>query len=122
MSGFRKIARWIGIIGCIIVIIGCFLPFATVTYYGLSQTTSLWSIKPLGAIIVGAAVISALIMLTKRAKLSLITSIIMALLIGINIMNASEVSEAFTYEIGMYVTIAGLIIAIILPLFVKKAK
>lgn len=61
-------------------------------------------------------------MFTKKPKLSLITTIIAALVFALNIvsLSSSDYSSTVTYEFGLYVIIAGMIISVIMPFFTKK--
>lgn len=120
MEFLKNNAKWIGLAGCALMIIGCFLPFATVSILGLSETIALSGTGALGIILIITAIISGIVMLTKKSKLSLITTIIYALFVVLNIANASENGDAFSYGIGLYVVIIGVIIAVVMPFFKSK--
>ena len=120
MEFLKNNAKWIGLAGCALMIIGCFLPFATVSILGLSETIALSGTGALGIILIITAIISGIVMLTKKSKLSLITTIIYALFVVLNIANASEYGDAFSYCIGLYVVIIGVIIAVVMPFFKSK--
>ncbi|MDY6071475.1 MAG: hypothetical protein ACLUF5_04105 [Clostridia bacterium] len=120
MEFLKNNAKWIGLAGCALMIIGCFLPFATVSILGLSETIALSGTGALGIILIITAIISGIVMLTKKSKLSLITTIIYALFVVLNIANASEYGDAFSYGIGLYVVIIGVIIAVVMPFFKSK--
>ena len=120
MEFLKNNAKWIGLAGCALMIIGCFLPFATVSILGLSETIALSGTGALGIILIITAIISGIVMLTKKSKLSLITTIIYALFVVLNIANASEDGDAFSYGIGLYVVIIGVIIAVVMPFFKSK--
>lgn len=121
MDFVKKNAKWIGVAGCALILIGCFLPFATVSLFGISETISLFKSGALGIILIIAAIISgAIILLEKKPKLSLITSIISALLVILNVSNAKSYSSMMKYGIGLYVVIIGLVIAIVIPFFMSK--
>ena len=123
MDFIKKNAKWIGVAGCALMIIGCFLPFATVSLLGVSETISLFKAGTLGIILIIAAIISGVIMLvTKKPKLSLITTIISALLVILNISSAKSYSSMMKYGIGLYVVIIGLVIAIVIPFFMSKKE
>jgi len=92
---FKNNAKWIGLAGCALMIIGCFLPFATVSILGLSETIALSGTGALGIILIITAIISGIVMLTKKSKLSLITTIIYALFVVLNIANAREYGECY---------------------------
>lgn len=120
MEFLKNNAKWIGLAGCALMIIGCFLPFATVSILGLSETIALSGTGALGIILIITAIISGIVMLTKKSKLSLITTIIYALFVVLNIANASEYGDAFSYGIRLYVVIIGVIIAVVMPFFKSK--
>ena len=120
MEFLKNNAKWIGLAGCILMIIGCFLPFATVKILGYSETINLGGTGALGIILIVNAIISGLVMITKKPKLSLITTIIYGLFVILNIVNASDYNSAVSYGIGLYVVLLGTIIAIVMPFFIKK--
>lgn len=120
MEFLKNNAKWIGLAGCILMIIGCFLPFATVKILGYSETINLGGTGALGIILIVTAIISGLVMITKKPKLSLITTIIYGLFVILNIVNASDYNSAVSYGIGLYVVLLGTIIAIVMPFFIKK--
>ena len=104
-----------------IILIGCILPFAKISFLGFTQTITLIKTGALGIIILITTIISGVVItFTKKPKISLITTMITALLIILNISNAKEYSSMIKYGIGLYLVIIGLLITIITPFFISK--
>ena len=121
MDLIKKNVNWIGLIGCVIILIGCILPFAKISFLGFTQTITLIKTGALGIIILITTIISGVVItFTKKPKISLITTMITALLIILNISNAKEYSSMIKYGIGLYLVIIGLLITIITPFFISK--
>ena len=118
MDLIKKNVKWIG---CVIILIGCILPFAKISFLGFTQTITLIKTGALGIIILITTIISGVVItFTKKPKISLITTMITALLIILNISNAKEYSSMIKYGIGLYLVIIGLLITIITPFFISK--
>lgn len=116
MSFLRKNAKLIGLIGCLVAIIGCFLPYASV----LGISVKFASDGKDGIIVVVLFIISIILMLLKKEKWSLIPSI---LGVAINIydgLNVSDISTLVQLEIGFYVVLVGSFVAIVAPFLTQK--
>ncbi len=123
MDFLKKNKKWIGIAGCALVIIGCFLPFAKASLLGFSQSARLMDGRDGWFFLIAAAAAGVLIFLDKY-KFSLIPSAIGVILNIYEIFNVSssrmgivEVTLTFT----PYLIFIGLAIAIAV-VFIKEDK
>ncbi len=121
MDFVKKNKKWIGIAGCALVIIGCFLPFAKASLLGISQSASLMDGGDGWFFLVAAAVAGVLILLNKY-KFSLIP-----LAIGV-ILNIYEISHVSSEGMGIvkvsfapYLIFIGLAMSIAVA-FIKEDK
>ena len=113
--------KWIGIAGCALVIIGCFLPFAKASVFGFSTSASLMDGGDGWFLLIAAAVAGVLIYLNKY-KYSLVPSAI-----GV-IINIYEISHVTSEGMGIvkvafaaYLIFIGLALAIA-SVFVPENK
>jgi hypothetical protein len=103
--------------GCILGAIGLFLPFASVSYLGVSKSVNF--IDGDGVIVLITLIVAAVMMFSD--KLSKVSLIPLAIGLGITIYDATNVQKIMgTYtisgidmklDIGLYMTVAGHIIA-----------
>ena len=115
MDFVKKNKKWIGIAGCALVIIGCFLPFAKASLLGISQSASLMDGGDGWFFLVAAAVAGVLILLNKY-KFSLIP------------LNIYEISHVSSEGMGIvkvsfapYLIFIGLAMSIAVA-FIKEDK
>lgn len=76
LDKFVKQNNVVGIFSCLLIILGCFLPFASVSVFGYSQSVSLMSDGKDGIIFLVASIITIAMILIKKDILALITGII----------------------------------------------
>lgn len=107
--------------GCILGVIGLFLPFASVSGFG--QSVSVNYIDKDGSIVIITLIVSAILLLTKKAnKFALIPLIIGLAITAYDGYDASKIMEGSNYsyyksyitvklEIGFYLIILGHIVA-----------
>lgn len=121
MDFISKNAKWIGLCGCLLAIIGCFLPYASV--YGVSIKFASKGVNVAvtdGYIVLVLFIVSIALMLCHKEKWSVIPSalgLFVSLFDGINVKNTVSIANL---EIGFYVILIGSIVAIILPFFIRK--
>lgn len=100
------------LIGSIATIIGCFMPFYTVSVFGYSESVSYTEGDGIFAIIlaIGAIVLAVL----NLQKFSLIPAAITLLMVIVELINANDVASGFgSVGIGAYVVIIGAIVTIV---------
>ena len=112
-SPLVKYSLYIGLGGCLLVIIGCFLPWLTV--FGITGT---WG-EGDGKIAIVLAIISGVLMFLKKEKYSLISSGLVAILFFMSFFKI--IGNRFRPGIGCYVVLIGIIGMCIYP-FVNKKK
>lgn len=119
MEFLQKNSKYIGYLGCILMLIGNFLPFVTVTVsiFGYSQSESVKFIDGDGMFVLIAAVVTAVLLYFKKDKLSLISTGIALAVTLYDISNAeSMVGNTLglgniSYGIGFWAIIIGVILA-----------
>ena len=116
MEFLKNNSKWLGLGGCLLTIIGCFLPYASV----LGMSIKFASEGKDGNIVVVLLIVSAVLILLNKGKWSLIPSIIGLFISIYDGINVSNISTLVQLEIGFYVILIGLIIAIVTPFFMKK--
>ena len=107
-------SQYLGLGGCALAIIGCFLPFASTSILGLTVNY----IDGDGKILLIAMIISAVLIFLKKEKISLIPTCIGGVLFLIDAFKALT-SSYINIGIGIIVILIGLICAIVFP-FLKK--
>lgn len=123
MEFIKKNIKWIGLGGCILILISLFLPFATVsaTVFGQTFSESVTYIDGDGKFVLMAAIAAGVLIFFKKELISLIPLGIGA---GITIYSAINVGSAFEstsnmfgsvktgFGFGFYLLILGLLVAI----------
>ena len=145
MDFVKRNVKLIGVAGCLLAIIGTFLPFASITVeaYGYSQSESVRFIEGDGVFVIILAVVAGF-MLFGKALIGLRISFIrfdkivkfwwgalvpLAVALGITFYDASEIdtvessymglSADISFGIGMYLIVLGLLVAIASVIFDK---
>lgn len=129
--------RYLGIIGNVLILVGLFLPIIampdSVAKYAAALTSNTLISSGTGILIAILTAVSLVIIFADKIpalskfdnqKLTLIPTIISALIIIMNIVNASSImalGAAFgiSYGIGVWVIAAGLILAVVYPFLYK---
>lgn len=113
---FVKQNNVVGILACLLIIIGCLLPFASVSMLGYSQSVSLLSDGKDGIIFLVASLVTIVFILIKKDLLSLIAGIITG---GLGIYEIiytnsqlGEYSSMVNKGMGYYLLLIGAIILI----------
>ena len=111
MEILNKNSKYIGLGGCILTIIGCFLPWSNFLGESYSQ------INGDGKIVLILAIVTAILIYLKKDKISLVTS---GIAILVFIIDGSKVfSSNFNAGIGLFTILIGLICMILYP-FINK--
>lgn len=111
MEVLNKNSKYIGFGGCILTIIGCFLPWITVL--GMSIN---W-FEGDGKLAILASIVTAVLIYLKKDKLSLITSGLIALFFLID--GSKVFSNHLTAGLGFYTIFLGIVCMIAYP-FINK--
>lgn len=127
LDKFVKQNNVVGIVACFLIIIGCLLPFASVSMLGYSQSVSLLSDGKDGIIFLVAALVTIALILIKKDLLSLIAGIITG---GLGIYEIiytnsqlGEYSSMVNKGMGYYLLLIGaivLIASVVLKKFILK--
>ena len=123
MDFIKKNHMWIGIAACGAAILGCFLPFATVSAFGLSESVNF--IDGDGKLVLIAAVISGVLLYLQNGKYQKFSWISSAIGLFITLYDASNVGKKMSglvnthMGIGFTIIMLGFIVAIIIP-FIKS--
>ena len=124
MDFLKRNHKWIGIVGCVVVLIGCFLPFVSVSLFGVTQSVNYMTGD--GKLVLVAIIVSAILILLGKEKFSLISSIIAAVIVLYDVINgASQFGSlglgGISFGIGLWVIIIGLVLTIA-SVFLKEKK
>ena len=142
-----KNTKLLGIIGAIVTIIGLFLPFATATAkaFGMKYSESVNYIQADGVFVLILTIITLLIIFSDKlsekvaffkklsnVKLALIPTIISAIILIFDMINAADivgdasisslVKVEVSYGIGLWVIWIGLIATAVFPFLYKKSE
>ncbi len=124
MKVLKENAKWIGLGGCVLMIIGCFLPFATVSALGLSQSVNY--IDGDGVFVVIAAVVAAILIYLKKGKLILIPSLISAAFVIYDAASGSSAASSslanVSFGIGFFLIVIGIICVSAYPFLDNEKK
>lgn len=107
--------KYVGMVGCIIAIVGCFLPLASA--YGVTAKY----IDGDGKIFLITTVITAILIYLEKEKISLIPTILSALIFSVTVFNYLK-SSGIHMEFGLILIILGLIAQIAVPFLNSNAK
>lgn len=125
MKYIKKYHKCIGLLGCILIIVSCFLPFIKYSILNILDTNNF--VQGDGKLIIAICIITILLIIFNKDKISLIptTSITLVLIqniISINkdIKNIGDLGYIH-FRIGFYLMIIGIIICFIFP-FLPKEK
>ena len=112
MDILKQNKKWIGLAGCVLVIISCFLPFAKASLFGYSQSASLIDGGD-GWFIIIAIIVSGVLVLLNKGKFALIPTGI-ALIINIyEMINATSNGMGIVkLSIAPYLIIIGLVVVV----------
>lgn len=108
MKAILNYKKYIDIIGCIVAIVGCILPFAS----QLGITVKY--IDGDGKIFLITTIITAVLVYLEKEKISLIPTILSALIFSVTVFNYLQ-SSGIHIEIGFILIILGLIAQIAVP-------
>ena len=118
MEFVKQNLKYIGIAGCVLAIIGCLLPFATVSALSISQSISYIQGTD-GKIFLIVFVISAVLLFLNKEKFSLIATAIGAGIFAYGVINVNNSVAGglgslvkFSYGVGFYLTLIGIVIAL----------
>ena len=114
MEKIKEYSSIIGFVGCGLIILGCFMPFAT--YWGMSVKY----ISGDGQLVVCATVVTAILIYLKKGYWELIPAGIRCLLFGYTTINAMEYKEFLST--GFYLILVGIILTLIYPFLARKPK
>lgn len=127
LDKFVKQNNVVGIVACFLIIIGCLLPFASVSMLGYSQSVSLLSDGKDGIIFLVAALVTIALILIKKDLLSLIAGIITGGLGVYEIIYTNsqlgDYSSMVNKGMGYYLLLIGaivLIASVVLKKFILK--
>lgn len=120
MDYIKKNLKYVGILGCIMMVVGNFLPFAkvTVSLFGFSQSQSVKFIDGHGVAVLIAAIIAGILIYIDKHKLSLIPTGIGAVITIYNMIDVkSIVGETMGigkigFGIGAWIIVLGAFLAI----------
>lgn len=126
MEIIKKYIQYIGFAGCALMIIGCFLPFISVSFFGISKSAALiggdipdYAIN--GWIIFIIPIVTAILIFLKKSKFVLIPNIIALILViwnGVDIINQS--SGLASLSVGFWIIIIGIIISSLFAFIYKE--
>ena len=120
MDFIKKNRMWITLGGLALAIIACFLPFAKVSVFGISQSINYIDGGRDGIIVIIAAIVAGVLVYLKKEKFSLIASGLAALVTVYDIINVAKVAGksslgGVSISIGAILILVGLIVAIVMP-------
>lgn len=121
MENVKKHSKIIGWVGCAIMFIAVFLPFATTNVFGLSVNVNF--IEGDGTFVLIASIITAILIFFNKAKLSLISTAValfVTLYDGINVLSDGE--GLVSLGIGFYLIIIGVILSGVYAFTFKEEK
>lgn len=121
MENIKKHSKIIGWVGCAIMFIAVFLPFATTNVFGLSVNVNF--IEGDGTFVLIASIITAILIFFNKAKLSLISTAValfVTLYDGINVLSDGE--GLVSLGIGFYLIIIGVILSGVYAFTFKEEK
>lgn len=131
MDFLKKNSKYIGIAGCVLMLLGCFLPFAkvTVSLFGYSQSQSVKFIDGDGVFVLIAAIVAGVLIYLNKHKLSLIPTAIGAAVTIYDMINVKSVVGdtmglgKVGFGFGAWIIIIGAVVAAACAVFeLKKAK
>lgn len=127
MDKFIKQNNVLGLLGCVIILLACFLPFASVSAFGYSESVSLMSEGKDGIIFLVLSVVTAVLIFIKQDMAALIGGIITGGLGLYEIINFHAVLGAYSSMVdkgfGYFLLLIGsivLIASVIIKKFVIK--
>ena len=111
MDTLIKYRKYIGLGGCLLAIIGCFLPWATALGYSVSF------VDGDGKYLIIATIVSAILIYLKKDKISLIPTIIAVVIYLKDALNTF--SSNVSLGLGIFLILIGLVGMVIYP-FIKE--
>jgi len=112
---------------CILAILGCFLPFYTVSAFGMTMTVNFIYVEgelARGIFVIAGIILGAILVLKKKEKLATIGNGIAVLILAITFFDfnsSAELSGFGSFQIGFYVIAIGVIgSAVCLGLIIKE--
>ncbi|MBE6161027.1 MAG: hypothetical protein E7158_02230 [Firmicutes bacterium] len=125
MKYIKKYHKYIGLFGCLLIAISCFLPFIKYSILNINETNNFFNGD--GKLVLAINIITILLILFNKDKTSLIStvSIVVILIQNILTINKDIISIGklgyIHFSIGFYLLIAGIVICIVYP-FLPKEK
>jgi len=113
MELLRKNRKAIALVGCLLIILGCFLPFASAMGISIDYATGD------GKLVIIAIVVTAILIFLKKEKITLIPSLIAVAIFVNTTINMIQIEEA-SLALGFYVILIGLIAIIAYPFLIEK--
>lgn len=108
------------IVGGILSLIGCFIPFLTISILGASNSKSLFGLSDMGFVVVGASLLGIVLSIPKPSNkyivpfIAGIVNIIVAVSVANKIKaNAGNLANVVQTDIGFYLVLGGSIAMII---------
>ena len=114
MDFLKNNKKMIGLAGCVLTILGCFLPFAST--FGISINYASGD----GIFVIVAAIVSGILIFLNKSKAVLIPSIIATVILANTTIKMIKI-DGVSLEIGFVLILIGLIAAIVYP-FLNNSK
>ena len=126
MDFIKKNRMWITLGALGLALIACFLPFAKVSVFGISQSINYIDGGRDGILVLIAVIVAGVLVFLKKEKFSAIPTGIAALITIYDILNVAKVAGKTSYagvsiSIGAILVLIGLIVAIKMP-FIPENK
>ena len=114
MNYLKKNKKMIGLAGCILTILGCFLPFASTFEISIDYASGD------GIFVIVAAIVSGILIFLNKSKAVFIPSIIATVILANTTIKIIQIDGA-SFEIGFLLILVGLIVTIAYP-FINNSK
>ena len=121
---FKNYQKIIGLFGCILIVISCFLPFIHISLLNMDNKSKF--IQGDGKLVLALVIVSSLLIIFNKFKTSIIPTITIIIVLIQNILTIYKDSKnlkalgTITYDIGFYMLITGIIICILFPFVFRK--
>ncbi len=115
MKKIKEMSNIIGLVGCGLIILGCFLPWVTVM--GISINYIIGD----GQFVVGLTIVAVILIILKKGFWELIPTIISCILF-INTTSKMLMNVTRNFSVGFYLILIGLILTLIYPFLARKPK
>ena len=125
MKYLKKYHKFIGLFGCLLIALACFLPFIKYSILNINETNNFFNGD--GKLVLAINIITIVLIIFNKDKTSLISTISIIIVLIQNILTINKDSESIGnlgyihFNIGFYLLIIGIIICLIYP-FLPKEK